>query len=117
VKRCIGFLVLSLVGLLLAGAMTFVPAPIAAHTSQSMAGTDEQPAAATRETGESPDFRACPPNAGHSRISQPSLHGIAAQFVPSVVLESQPSDTEVFFTCFAQELGFDQFLRAPPLNS
>ena len=116
-KRCIGFLVLGVVSLLLAGATAFVPAPVAVHATQSMAGMGEQPVAATRETEEGLDFRACPPDAGHSRISQPSLHGIAAQIVLPAVLESHASVTQTLFTCFAHELGFDQFLRAPPLNS
>jgi hypothetical protein len=117
VKRCIGFLALGFISLLLAGSTAFVPAPTASHATQSMANTDSQPSAAARETSEGLDLRACPPDAGHSRISQHSLHGIGAQFVASITFEFHALSTDPFFACFARELGFDQFLRAPPLYS
>jgi hypothetical protein len=117
VKRCFGFLVLGFVGLLLASATAVQPVTIAGHATRSIAPTGPQPAAATKETDEGRDLSACTLGAGHSRIAQSSLNGIVVQRVISVILESHALGTEAFFECFAHELGFDQFLRAPPLNS
>jgi hypothetical protein len=113
VKRCLGFLVLGFVGLMLASATAVQPVTIAGHATQSLAPTNPQPSAAAKETDEGRDLSACPPGAGHSRIAQSSLNGIILQRVVFATLESHALGTEAFFECFAHELGFSQFLRAP----
>ena len=113
-KRYLGLLILGLVCLLLGPAAGFTPTPPAGPGAHGIGQPDPQPLIAGRNPGEEPFLSPGPLAHSFPRLDHSSPQEFAAQFVIPVVFGSYGLGVEDFPVIFALEIGFDQFLRAPP---